>query len=24
MREWCERHDVKSIGDLVGSLEWPS
>lgn len=24
MREWCERHDVRSIGDLVGSLEWPS
>ena len=24
MRDWCERHDVTSIGDLVGSLEWPS
>lgn len=24
MREWCERHGVQSICDLVGSLEWPS
>jgi dihydroorotate dehydrogenase (NAD+) catalytic subunit len=24
MHEWCERHDVQSIGDLVGSLGWPS
>ena len=21
---WCERHDVASIMDLVGTLEWPS
>ncbi|HEU4880573.1 MAG TPA: dihydroorotate dehydrogenase [Gemmatimonadaceae bacterium] len=24
MSQWCERHDVKSIGELVGSLEWQS
>jgi dihydroorotate dehydrogenase (NAD+) catalytic subunit len=24
MRDWCERHDVKAIGDIVGSLEWQS
>ena len=21
---WCERHGVRSIGEVVGSLEWPS
>jgi dihydroorotate dehydrogenase (NAD+) catalytic subunit len=20
---WCDRHGVRSIGDLVGTLEWP-
>ena len=22
--EWCARHGVSSIGDLVGALQWPS
>lgn len=21
---WCERHGVRSIGEIIGSLEWPS
>ena len=24
LREWCERHRVKSLSDVVGSLEWQS
>ena len=24
MREWCERHHVKSLTEVVGSLEWQS
>ena len=24
MGDWCLRHDVKAIGDIVGSLEWQS
>jgi dihydroorotate dehydrogenase (NAD+) catalytic subunit len=24
MREWCERHKVQSISEIVGSLEWQS
>jgi dihydroorotate dehydrogenase (NAD+) catalytic subunit len=24
MSDWCERHDIKAIGDIVGSLEWQS
>lgn len=23
LREWCERHGVRSIGDVRGTLEWP-
>lgn len=22
--KWCERHGVKSVSEIVGSLEWPS
>lgn len=22
--EWCESHSVRSVGEIVGSLEWPS
>jgi dihydroorotate dehydrogenase (NAD+) catalytic subunit len=21
---WCERHGVRAIGELVGTLEWPA
>jgi dihydroorotate dehydrogenase (NAD+) catalytic subunit len=21
---WCDRHGVRSLGGLVGTLEWPS
>jgi dihydroorotate dehydrogenase (NAD+) catalytic subunit len=21
---WCERHDVRHLSDLIGSLQWPS
>ena len=21
---WCERHGVRSLGDLIGTLEWPA
>jgi dihydroorotate dehydrogenase (NAD+) catalytic subunit len=24
MRQWCERHRVSSLREIVGSLEWPS
>ena len=24
MRQWCERHRVSSLHEIVGSLEWPS
>ena len=24
LRRWCERHGVRSIGELVGALEWPA
>ena len=24
LRGWCDSHRVKSVSDLVGSLEWPS
>lgn len=24
MAHWCERHDVKSVSDIVGTLEWQS
>ncbi|MEK7402828.1 MAG: dihydroorotate dehydrogenase [Gemmatimonadota bacterium] len=24
MRAWCERHSVRSLGSLRGSLEWPT
>lgn len=24
MRDWCERHRVSSLRDIVGCLEWPS
>jgi dihydroorotate dehydrogenase (NAD+) catalytic subunit len=24
LERWCRRHEVASIGDLVGALEWPS
>jgi dihydroorotate dehydrogenase (NAD+) catalytic subunit len=24
MSDWCARHSVKAIGDIVGSLEWQS
>lgn len=23
LAEWCERHGVRAIGELVGQLEWP-
>jgi dihydroorotate dehydrogenase (NAD+) catalytic subunit len=23
LREWCDRHGVRSITDVVGTLEWP-
>jgi len=24
LARWCERHGVASVGDLVGTLEWPA
>ena len=24
LRRWCERHGVRSVGELVGALEWPA
>ncbi len=24
LARWCDRHGVRSIGELVGTLEWPS
>jgi dihydroorotate dehydrogenase (NAD+) catalytic subunit len=24
LHEWCDRHGVRSIGEIVGTLEWPT
>jgi dihydroorotate dehydrogenase (NAD+) catalytic subunit len=24
LRRWCERHGVRSLGEIIGTLTWPT